>query len=378
MPGFFYACCDNHRYHSGADTQLTRHTMTYVPRGHIRKIASTLALVVAVALALCGAQPTTQPVAGATRPLIGKIWDVRRQRFVPETELLARLGTTDFVLLGEIHDNPDHHARQAAVLSSLVRAGRRPALVMEQFDRENQAALDTALAAGADTEAIAVAGRFDREGWQWERYEPLVRIAVDAKLPIVAANLSRRAARDVAARGFDQLQPPPAALALVDVWSNARETTMAQTLVDSHCGQLRPEDVAPLTRAQRARDAVIADSLLRYRANGALLIAGAGHVRRDLAVPLYLRARAPDASITAVALTEVEPGVDDVAAYQTAAAAGSIDPAFDYLWFSARAEREDPCAGFSMPKRPGNKATPRKDGTPAQPSNHAQPSTPRP
>ena len=160
--------------------------------------------------------------------------------------------------------------------------------------------------------------------------------------------------------GFDQLQPPPAALALADAWSNARETTLVQTLVDSHCGQLRAEDAAPLTRAQRARDAVIADSLLRYRANGAVLIAGAGHARRDLAVPLYLRARAPDASIASVALTEVEPGVDDVAAYRTTAVVGSIDPPFDYLWFSARAEREDPCAGFSLPKRSGDKATPGK------------------
>ena len=351
----------------------------------IRKPSNNTAWAIAV-IAVCiaawpwvsSAQPKAQALAGTPSPLVGKIWDVRRQRFVTEAELLAKLGTTDFVLLGEIHDNADHHARQAAVLASFVRAGRRPALVMEQFDRENQAAIDTSLAAGADAEAVAVAGRFDRHGWQWEGYEPLVRIAIDARLPVVAANLSRRAARDVATQGFDRLQPPPAALALADAWSNARETTLVQTLVESHCGQLRAEDAAPLARAQRARDAVIADSLLRYRANGAVLIAGAGHARRDLAVPLYLRARAPDASIASVALTEVEPGVDDVAAYRTTAVAGSIDPPFDYLWFSARAEREDPCAGFSLPKRSGDKATSRKDGAPAPPSKQAQPTAPRP
>ena len=103
-----------------------------------------------------------------------------------------------------------------------------------------------------------------------------------------------------------------------------------------------------MTRAQRARDAVMADSLLRYRIDGAVLIAGDGHVRRDLAVPLYLSARAPGASVVSVALTEVQPGADDVNAYETAAA-GSSDPAFDYLWFSTRAEREDPCAGFTLP-----------------------------
>ena len=133
-----------------------------------------------------------------------------------------------------------------------------------------------------------------------------------------------------------------------------------------------------MTRAQRARDAIMADVMLRHRATGAVLIAGAGHVRRDIAAPLYLRARAPGASIASVALTEVQPGADDPAAYKTAAAEGATEPAFDYLWFSARVERKDPCAGFSLPKRSGDKATPRKDGAPAPPSNKAQPTAPRP
>ena len=94
-------------------------------------------------------------------------------------------------------------------------------------------------------EAIALAGRFDRKGWQWEDYEPLVRIAVSAKLPVVAANLSRGAARDVAAGGFDSLEPPPAALALLTVWTTAREDALVRTIVDGHCGQLRPEDAGP-------------------------------------------------------------------------------------------------------------------------------------
>ncbi len=289
------------------------------------------------------------PATAATHPLDGKVWDVRQRRFVTATELLGKLAATDFVLLGEVHDNPEHHARQAAVLSSLVQAGRRPALVMEQFDRENQPAIDAALAAGATADGVALAGRLDRKGWQWESYEPLVRIALSEKLPIVAANLSRRAARDVATRGFESMDMSPAVLALPDVWTTAREDLLVATIVEGHCGQLRAQDAGPMTRAQRARDAVMADSVLRYRANGAVLIAGTGHVRRDIAVPLYLRARAPGKSVTSVALTEVQAGANDVVAYETAAAMGTTDPAFDFVWFSTPAKREDPCAGFTLP-----------------------------
>ena len=284
-------------------------------------------------------------------PLSGKIWDVREQRFILEPELLAKLALTEFVLLGEVHDNPEHHARQATVLSSLVRNGRRPALVMEQFDREYQSAIDAALAAGDTAQGIALAGRFDRKAWQWKDYEPLVRIAVSDRLPVVAANLSRSAARGVAAGGFDPLEPPPGVLALFAVWTTAREDALVRTIVDGHCGQLRPEDAGPMTRAQRARDAIMADAMLRHRATGAVLIAGAGHVRRDIATPLYLRARAPGASIASVALTEVQAGADVPAAYKTAAAEGATEPAFDYLWFSPRFERKDPCAGFTLPPR---------------------------
>ena len=296
-----------------------------------------------------GTPSMTQINPAATHPLDGKVWDVRNRRFIAPDEFLGKLAAVDFVLLGEVHDNPEHHARQAAVLSSLVQAGRRPALVMEQFDRENQPAIDAALVAGAHADGVARAGRLDRKGWQWEGYEPLVRIAVSEKLPIVAANLSRRAARDVATRGFESMDMSPALLALPDVWTTAREDVLVATIVEGHCGQLRAQDAGPMTRAQRARDAVMADSLLRYPANGAVLIAGTGHVRRDVAVPLYLRARAPGASVSSVALTEVQAGADDVAGYETTTAVGIADPAFDYVWFTIPAKRDDPCAGFTLP-----------------------------
>jgi hypothetical protein len=89
---------------------------------------------------------------------------------------------------------------------------------------------------------------------------------------------------------------------------------------------------------------------LRFRKDGAVLIAGAGHVRRDIAVPIYLRARAPGASVVSIAFTEVQAGTEDAGAYETSAEAGPSDPVFDYLWFSPRAERKDPCAGFTLPQ----------------------------
>ena len=141
-------------------------------------------------------------------------------------------------------------------------------------------------------------------------------------------------------------------MALAAVWTPAREAALVRTVVDAHCGQLPPDAATPLTLAQRARDATMAYSLLAHRARGAVLIAGAGHVRRDVAVPLYLRARAPDARIAAIGMTEVIAGRNSPAGYEIAPADGTGDPAFDYLWFAPPADRDDPCAGMTMPQRP--------------------------
>src|SRR5690349_16481807 len=52
-------------------------------------------------------------------PLAGKIWDVRAGAFVSQRDLLARLPSAPQVILGETHDNPEHHRLQRVVLDSL-------------------------------------------------------------------------------------------------------------------------------------------------------------------------------------------------------------------------------------------------------------------
>jgi uncharacterized iron-regulated protein len=95
--------------------------------------------------------------------------------------------------------------------------------------------------------------------------------------------------------------------------------------------------VAPaLALAQRARDAALA--LAIEGAPGAtLLIAGNGHVRRDLGVPLYLPS---GSSVLSVGFLETRPAESDPRAY--AEGAGGM-ATYDYVWFTAPQARTDPC-----------------------------------
>lgn len=187
---------------------------------------------------------------------------------------------------------------------------------MEQFDSEYQAAIDAARSGGA--EAMADAGHFDRKGWNWPLYRPLVELALERGWPIVAANLSRAEARAIVADPARAALPPA---------PPAVRRALEQDLIDGHCGAApEPKRLAGMVEAQRARDARMAAVLK----GPSVLIAGNGHARRDRGVPLYLGGD----DVVSIAFTEVEDAKRSPRDY---------GDGFDYLWFTARAERADPC-----------------------------------
>src|SRR4051794_19550755 len=66
-------------------------------------------------------------------PFISEIWDTRAQQLVTRETLLRRAAEANYVLLGEMHDNKDHHRIQSDMLKALIAKGIRPVLAMEQF-----------------------------------------------------------------------------------------------------------------------------------------------------------------------------------------------------------------------------------------------------
>ena len=276
---------------------------------------------------------------------------VQRGAMVSKDALLRDLTAAQFILLGEVHDNAEHHRHEAEVLRGLIARGRRPALAMEQFDREFQPAIDAALARpGTSADTVAAAGEFDRKGWPWPLYEPLLAIAIDARLPVVAINLARARTRGVAREGITSLGPSAVAdLALDRAWNPARQAIQAREIDDGHCGKLPPAVLPKMIDVQRARDATMADALVGRTGDGAVVIAGAGHVRNDVAIPVYMAIRAPGRRLLSVGFIEVDPALLAVADYVRPPATALP---FDYAWFTVAAEREDPCAGLVIPSRP--------------------------
>lgn len=300
------------------------------------KLMRLLSCLFAAALAGCAAHPLTLQA----HPLAGRVWDVAGARFIEPAEAERRVATSDIALLGETHDNPAHHAIQLRLLRAVLASGRRPALALEQLDTEWQDAVDAARAAAADAGAIAAAGKFAK-GWDWDLYQPLVALAVEYRLPILAANLSRARTRGLGSEGLAALGEGEAQrLGLLPEWPAPRRAVMRQLLVEGHCGHDSPM-IDKLVDVQRARDAVMADVLVNAGAAGAVAIIGRGHARADLGVPLYLQQRAADRRVLSLGLVEVSADKHEPSAYPGAAVGNH-----DLVWFTPRAVRPDPCEEF--------------------------------
>ncbi len=239
-------------------------------------------------------------------------------------QLTAALRSRPVVLLGEVHDNAHQHALRARGLRALLEGGARPALLMEQFDREHQADLDRTLARpGTGVDDVIKAAAPDAaslQGWAWSLYRPYIALALEYRLPLVAANVSRADTQRVVRAGLDALGF--AALVPADI-----EATQAQAIVDSHCGMLDDRQARRIVVAQVARDQFMARAIEAHAARGAVLLAGNGHVRRDIGVPRWLSPATRERSVAIGMLEQDE----------------SNAAAFDVTLVTPPQPRPDPC-----------------------------------
>lgn len=281
---------------------------------------------------------------GRNHRLAGRVWDVAAATFIEPEVLFGRLAGADFILLGEKHDNPDHHRLQALVLRRLIAAGRRPALGFEMLSVDDDAAI---AAAPSDAAGFGRALRWQERGWpDWSMYQPIAEAALAAKLRIVGANIPLDAARKLAKLGIAALEPSAARRLGVDQpLPSAAQAAMTDVIRSSHCGFGSDEGLKGMVLAQRARDAQMALSLIDAGGNqGAVLIAGAGHVRKDYGVPAELVARRPNSEVKSVAFVEVADPLTAPADYAPSFAEGKLP--YDYVWFTPRSDDDDPCERF--------------------------------
>ena len=222
----------------------------------------------------------------------------------------------DVILLGEQHDAPEHQRIERDVVRSLAARGVLAAVAIEMAEQGNTT---TGLAPGASEAQVQAALHWRSAGWPWAAYAPVVMAAVRAGVPVLGANLPRsQMAGAMADQSLDRQLPGPALKA------------QQQEIRIGHCGLLPENQISPMTRIQVARDRAMAQTVAGAHQSGqtVLLVAGAGHVRRGLGVPVYLPA---DLTLKVVVA-------------QAGQGQSAIDSGADAVWKTAALPLKDPCA----------------------------------
>jgi uncharacterized iron-regulated protein len=251
---------------------------------------------------------------------------------------VARLGgSAEVIYLGETHDNPHHHARQARILSALLADGRRPAVALEMLAAPQQAALDEALAARVAMPELERRLGWRERGWpDLSLYWPLFQLAREHGLPVLAIDLDQAVARRIARGGLASLGEERAALASRLTPDAERERRIADTIQTAHC-DLMPEGRIPaMVESWHARNVTMARGLAGAleRLPQVVVIVGRGH-QDPGGLPAQLEALRPRTRQLIVDMLEARAGERPEEAARRANG--------DVVWITPGVERPDPC-----------------------------------
>lgn len=300
-------------------------------------------------------------------PLVGKMVNADGKQ-VPTRLMLFRATNTRYILLGENHDNPDHHTIQANFIRAMARGERRPTIVLEMVTRRYNEQLNTFdLTSDPKLDAFAKSLDWEKRGWNsWDIYRPIGLAAAQNNLRMAGGNLERKTTRAISKSGLGSLTEAERKSFALDT---DLPTSLAESLLEelklSHCGMMSEKALPAMVNVQRSVDGSLADAMISTgKQYGALLIAGNGHVRKDRGVPFALKTllpgsniitlrgnaqnqnaplkvRVPNSHNLSVGLIEVDPERQLAAEYGLRNKAGAA--LYDYVIFTPKFDISDPC-----------------------------------
>lgn len=272
-----------------------------------------------------GVLPPPAPIAseGREHADLGVILDLRSGERITPQRLVERLARASRVVVGEQHDNPDHHALQLWLSRELAAQRPQGSVLLEMLNPSQQIRVDQVQ---AETRAgrpplDAIRALAWQPGWDWAMYGALVRYQLRQPYPLLAANLDREEIMRI-------YQQRPALQGQAST-AAAVQQRLQRDIRESHCGLLPESQVPAMLAVQQQRDRRMAEALLAAP-RPSLLLAGAFHARKDLGVPLHLADLGAGQGNAVLILAEVGRQVDASMA--------------DYVWFTAAQPEQDHCA----------------------------------
>lgn len=231
------------------------------------------------------------------------------------------------VVIGEVHDNPAHHAMQAQVVAQITPR----ALVFEMLTPDQANLVAPALV--SDPARMSEALDWEASGWpDFAMYHPIFAAAPEAR--IYGAGLPRAVLRDVMTGDLVDHFAQAAQFGLDRRLPEAQMEQRLDLQFSAHCEAMPRDSLGGMVKIQRLRDARLAQAAVQAlldTGGPVAVILGNGHARRDWGVPAAVALVAPDARLWVIGQSE-----DGVIP----------EGGFDEVIDAARVERDDPCDAF--------------------------------
>ena len=242
--------------------------------------------------------------------------------------LTAPAAAQDVVIIGEVHDNPAHHAYQAAK----VRAVSPRVLVMEMLTPDQARLIQSE--PGKDRAALARALRWEESGWpDFGLYHPIVTAVEDVEIYGTAMTAAQR--QDVRDGQLNLMMGDDAAqYGLGDPLPVAQQQAREKLQFEAHCQMVPLSAMGRMVAVQRLRDAMLARAVIEGVENTGgpvVVITGNGHARRDWGIPAILSRVAPQLDVHVIGQTEDNQPL-----------AGG----YDEIHSAPSVDRGDPCDAF--------------------------------
>ncbi|MEW6129804.1 MAG: ChaN family lipoprotein [Acidobacteriota bacterium] len=237
--------------------------------------------------------------------------------------MLNTLATVDVLFVGEQHDDPATHKFELAILEGLARRNKKVIVAMEMFERDVQKTL-TAYLTGKISEE-----EFLKNSRPWGNYpsdyRPIIEFAKAKGWPVIASNVPRKYASQIARGGLPVLEKlPENERGLIakeinapndDYFKNFSETMKGHPGADGKTKEPTAEDRAMIQRiyeAQCTKDDTMAESIAETYQNAGeekpiiVHYNGAFHSDFRLGTASRTAKRLPKAKVRVVSVVAVE------------------------------------------------------------------------
>ena len=215
---------------------------------------------------------------------------------------IPKIENKRLLFIGENHDNYAHHLNQKKIIQDLHNKGVKLAIGLEMFQRPFQAVLDAYIAGDIDESALLKQSEyFLRWGYDYKLYRPIMILAKEHGIPLIALNLDRALTKKISKNGINALSTKektrlPQSLDFSDL---SYKNRLMEVFNDPEHIKMMPKKHRSnpefLYQAQILWDETMADTTAKYLQNHPdtimIVLAGNAHLEYFSGIPNRVKRR---------------------------------------------------------------------------------------